>query len=514
MRKKKRIDPQGAPFILGTLIMVMLLGLMAAPAGAIEHELTDANITDAVTDELLTDSAVPSYLIDVATMEGIVTLSGSVDNILAKDRAARIAETVKGVRAVVNKITVEPSILRTDWEIRDDVKDALLSDPATDSYEIDVEVEDNVVSLSGTVESMQEKNLCETVAKGVKGVKGVNNEIVSVWPEKRSDQEIKAEVEKTLQWDTLVDDALIAVKVKDGEVTLMGTVGSAAEKTRAYLDACVHGVKSVDDSGLQVKRWARDKDLRGKKYVAKSDTEIEDAVKDALLYDPRVFGYKITPEVAEDGTTVILRGTVDNLKAKRAAAQDARNTVGVLRVDNRIKVRPAEPLSDQKIESDVRRAILRDPYVESYEITVEVTNGVTDLYGIVDNYLEKSQAEDVASRVKGVIMVDNNLVVQEEYVLFTYEPYAGDLYPYTYEWYWPEPRYSTKRDKEIKADIEDELWWSPFVEREDVEVTVDNGVATLTGTVDSWWEYDAAADNAYEGGAVYVDNDLIVESGS
>jgi hypothetical protein len=40
---------------------------------------------------------------------------------------------------------------------------------------------------------------------------------------------------------------------------------------------------------------------------------------------------------------------------------------------------------------------------------------------------------------------------------------------------------------------------------------VDDGVATLTGTVDSWSEYDAAVNNAYEGGAVYVDNELLVK---
>jgi len=512
--EKERTDLQRAPFIVGALIMVMLLGLTAAPAGAVQHKLTNANITDAVQDELLLDSAVFSFMLDVTTMDGIVTLRGTVDNILAKERAARIAETVKGVRAVVNKITVEPSTLRTDWEIRDDVKDALLTDPATDSYEIDVKVEDSGVTLSGTVESMQEKNLCETVAKGVKGVKGVNNEIVFVWPEKRLDHEIKAEVEKALQWDTFVDHALIDVQVRDGKVVLKGTVGSAAEKRLALLDAYVHGVTSVDDSGLEVERWSRDKELRKNKYVVKSDEEIRQAVEDALMYDPRVASFNVTPEVADDGSTVILRGTVDNLKAKRAAAQDARNTVGVIRIDNRIKVRPGEPLSDRRIEDRVRRALVRHPYVESYEITVDVTNGVADLYGAVDTYFEKSQAEGVTSRVNGVIWVDNNLLVQKQYEPFVYEPYAGDLYPYAYDWYRHEPRYPAKRDAQIKEDIEDELWWSPFVDSDDVNVMVENGHVTLTGTVDSWGEYSAATDNAYEGGAVHVDNDLVVILGS
>ena len=43
-----------------------------------------------------------------------------------------------------------------------------------------------------------------------------------------------------------------------------------------------------------------------------------------------------------------------------------------------------------------------------------------------------------------------------------------------------------------------------------VDDGVDDGVATLTGTVEDWSEYRAATENAIEGGAVAVDNDLLV----
>jgi osmotically-inducible protein OsmY len=51
------------------------------------------------------------------------------------------------------------------------------------------------------------------------------------------------------------------------------------------------------------------------------------------------------------------------------------------------------------------------------------------------------------------------------------------------------------------------------VDRDEVTVTVDDGVAELTGTVETWNERRAAEENAYEGGAVTVDNDLGVEFG-
>jgi osmotically-inducible protein OsmY len=501
----------GGSMILSAVIPVMMLALVAMPAVASKPQVTDMSITDAVEDELVWDSAVPALLIDVMTADGIVTLRGSVDNILAKERAERIAMTVKGVRAVVNEIHVNPPFQRTDRQIQKDVEQALLIDPATDSYEVNVQVNENVVTLSGVVESWQEKDLCEIVAKGVKGVEAVDNRLSITWPEKQTDPEIEADVKETLKWDANVDHGLIDVKVKDGKVILSGTVGSAAEKNFAERDAYVQGVRSVDTSDLKVKRWSRDQDLKEGKYVNKSAEEIEDAVRDAMRYDPRVISFEVTPEVAPDGTTLILRGMVDNLKAKRAATQDARDTVGVKRVDNRIDIKPTIRISDQKIEDKVKSAILRDPYLESYAISVNVNNGVVKLHGTVDTYFEKAEADDVASRVEGVIMIDNNLGVQQDYHPYICDPYVEDSYLYDNDWCYYRPSLVSKSDRQIKADIEKQLFWSPFVDADDVKVDVEKGVATLTGTVDSWSESNAAVNNAYEGGAVYVDNELNVK---
>ena len=508
-RTKAGTADRGAIALVAAAITVIILAV--ATADAAMPLVTEMSISDAIEDEMLLDRAVPSQMIDVATIDGIVTLTGTVDNLLAKERAARISRSVKGVRSVVNKITVTPPVLRTDREIREDVEEALLFDPAADAYEVNVSVANNTVTLTGTVDSWQEKQLCGKVAKGVKGVMAVENELQVAWSRNRTDPEIMAEVEKTLRWNTLVDHALIDVSVMDGKVELSGVVGSAAEKNEAFMDAHVAGVKSVDASGLEVKKWARDKDLRGDKYAKRSAAEIENALMDAMLYDPRVSSFKITPQVVADGTEVILRGTVDNLKAKRAAEQDARNTVGVWNVDNRIKVRPEVRPSDRKIEEDARRALLRDPYVEKYEINVTVRNGVANLYGTVDSYFEKAQADDIVSRIEGVVLVDNHLKVDKTDSPYVYDPYVDEWYLSDRDWYAYKPFYSDKSDLQIQKDIEDQLFWSPFVDASQITVTVNNGEATLTGTVDSYTEYGAAQDNAYEGGAVFVDNNLTVK---
>jgi osmotically-inducible protein OsmY len=483
------------------------VGLLTAASGvAAKPDLNDTAITDAVEDELMIDPGVPSYAIDVATRAGVVTLTGRVGNILAKDRAGYIAETVKGVRAVVNRVEVSPALALSDQDIRKEVLQALVEDPATDSYEVQVTVNGQRVQLAGTVDSWAERELCETVAKGVKGVAAVDNLIVVDYKTPRADSEIEQDIEQRLRWNALVDDGLIEVAVTGGKVSLSGTVGSAAEKRHARADAFVAGVKAVDDSKLEVARWARDKDLRKNKYVYK-DEQIRKAIKDAWMYDPRLSFFDVRADV-KDGVAT-LRGEVGNVRAKQAAAQDARNTVGVQRVKNRIDVKPEKKLSDAEIKNRILGALTRDPLLGPYEVSVNVNSGTAALHGSVDSAYERRRAENVASGVQGVTYVDNRLNV-ERFEMLPYERYAYDPYPYTYRWYRPTGRHQYKSDSRLKGDIEDELWWSPYVDEEQVTVEVDSGHAHLTGSVDSWSEYQAATNNAFDAGAVGVNNDLAV----
>jgi osmotically-inducible protein OsmY len=209
---------------------------------------------------------------------------------------------------------------------------------------------------------------------------------------------------------------------------------------------------------------------------------------------------------------VTLQGVVDNLKAKRAAEQDARNTVGVSSVRNFLKVRPVEERENEAIEKDVRAALLRDPFVERYEIAVDAYDGTVYLSGTVDSHFEKGQADDLASRTAGVTDVVNNLAVEGGY--YAHDPYVDDWAMYSYPWYGRFTYHTLDSDWELERDIEDELYWSPFVDAEEISVSVDDGVATLSGTVDSWMERGAAQDNAFEGGATRVRNELEVGSGA
>ncbi len=461
-------------------MLIFAIGSVATaqPAG---EDISDHDITLAIEIELLESEAVPSHLIDVETSNGIVTMSGTVSNLLARDRAVRLAETIKGVRAVVDKIVVTP-LERPDQQIKTDVVNALLMDPAADSYELETEVNDGIVTLSGEVQSWQEMQLAKNVTKSVKGVKDVMSEITISDPMSRADNEIEKDIARRLEADVWVDDNLIDVSVNNGNVELSGTVGSAAEKRWATYDAWVNGTRSVDTSELEIEWWARDQMRRKSAYEAINDQDIKENVKDAFFYDPRVFSFDIDVDV-QDGV-VTLYGEVDNLKAKKAAAEDARNTLGVWRVKNFIRVRPNIIPGDQELSDKVEMALQRDPYIDPFDVEVMTSNGLVYLNGDVSNSFEKEHAEEVAWRVNGVVDVVN-------------------LLDYQYEW-------TNKSDWEIMHDANQQMYWNPFVDAADVNVEVDNGVVTLSGNVDTWLEKLNAQKNAYEAGARDVDNNLEV----
>ncbi|MCB9878834.1 MAG: BON domain-containing protein [Planctomycetes bacterium] len=499
------------PFCLTMTPLASACALAQEPQSApVQDQETpsDGQVVDAVEDELRLDPAVSSRQVAVQADDGVVTLTGMADCILAADRAADVARTVRGVRAVVDRIEVVPPADIGRVELRQSVEQALLANPATDLYQVQVEADDaGAVTLKGTVESWAERQLCEQVAAGVAGVTEVDDEIAIHYVADRVDSEICRDVEQRLHWNILVDDGLIDVSCKDGEVALSGIVGSAAERIRARRLAWIAGVKDVDVEGLQVARWARDDKLRGSKYAVRSNDQVREAVKDALRLDPRVASFAI--DVGVSSGHVTLRGDVDNLEALRAAAEDARNTVGVSSVVNRIHVRPEPTRSGVQVANEIESALQRDPFVDADEVSVTVHNGVARLFGCVDDCFVRARADDDAACVPGVVDVEN-LVAVRDATFHAFDPYVDATPLECYGWFRYEPWLTFDDDGEIAARVEEELWWSPFVNSGDVAVTCVDGVVQLDGEVGSETERIAATENAFDAGAIWVDNDLEV----
>ena len=206
------------------------------PATA-EH-VSDADITTAIELFFLSRKGVAAHLIDVATHDGIVVLTGIADNLLARERAEEIALAVRGVRGVVNELIIStPNI--PDDNLTRHIATALADDPAAGDYNVLASARDGVVTLRGTVQSWAEKNLLLRVVRGVRGVRRLEaEEVVIRWGElHNSDDEITTQIRELLDWDIRVNSALVEIRTDDRTVHLAGTVGSAAEKAQVEATA-------------------------------------------------------------------------------------------------------------------------------------------------------------------------------------------------------------------------------------------------------------------------------------
>lgn len=182
---------------------------------------------------------------------------------------------------------------------------------------------------------------------------------------------------------------------------------------------------------------------------------------------------------------VTLSGTVSTLAQRRLAESIATDTSGVLGVSNLITVKPPE-VSAEALADAVTDAFARNAVLHGRGITVQTKGGVITLQGKVANGYKETLADTLAGQVPGATEVHSALVI-------TGATERG-------------------RDARIKRAIERQLRWSPHVSSRGIRVRVDNGVATLSGTVRSHQQWFAATHNARQGGADRVLNELVVSS--
>ena len=104
--------------------IVLFTFARSSSASAFTERFDNQNITRSVEDLLSVDQGLGAKEIHVSTKKNVVTLSGTVTSVLASERAREIAESIKGVRAVINTLNVTPPA-RTDAEIQNDVIKAL-----------------------------------------------------------------------------------------------------------------------------------------------------------------------------------------------------------------------------------------------------------------------------------------------------------------------------------------------------------------------------------------------------
>jgi osmotically-inducible protein OsmY len=210
-----------------------------------------------------------------------------------------------------------------------------------------------------------------------------------------------------------------------------------------------------------------------------SHQALQEAVLAQLEWDPAVDARAVTVDVVDGHVT--LHGAVDSYPAKLAAEKAVRRVHGVRGVTNAIEVRLAIDRTDEDLAENAALALRLHSTVPE-TVNADVRDGRVMLAGQVDWPFQKRSAERAVREIRGVRDVVNTIVVAPRGA-------AHDV------------RHRIIRALQHNADVDTRR----------IKVKVAHDCATLTGTVGSWLEREAAERAAANApGIARIDNRITV----
>jgi osmotically-inducible protein OsmY len=214
----------------------------------------------------------------------------------------------------------------------------------------------------------------------------------------KSDAQLKSDLTAELMWDPAVNSTNVGVAVKDGIVTLSGTVDTFLQK---------HAVQRAARRVGGLRGIAVDLEVRLAPAHKRTDAEIAQAALHALRWHSLVPDDKITVQV-DDGW-VTLAGEVDWTYQLAGAEQCVRPLIGVRGVTNEVRLK--QRVAPQEIHAGIAAALTRHAQREADHIAVEVEGTEVTLRGRVGSYAERDAAIGTARAAKGVAHVIDRLDV-------------------------------------------------------------------------------------------------------
>jgi len=212
-----------------------------------------------------------------------------------------------------------------DKVLRNQVLAALDWEPSIDSAGIAVSAKDGVVTLAGHVRTYVEKLKAEQVVRHVRGVRAIAEEL-EVRPlhtHTRSDDEIAKRAVDILNWDVMVPNEAVQVKVQEGWVTLTGDVDWQYQRTAAEDDIRkLGGVLGVTNL-VTIRPRAHGEDIKKR---------IEEALKRNALIEANNIRIDV------EGGKVTLQGRVHTWYERDVLETAVWAAPGVHSVDDRVTV--------------------------------------------------------------------------------------------------------------------------------------------------------------------------------
>lgn len=290
--------------------------------------------------EIYHDTMMEGSEVTVEIQDGIATLSGTVTSLAQAERAAAKALTSPDVLTVVNLIEISP---REEKALLNDAKRLLALQRVIDSSRISLSTSGSHIILTGEVGSLDEGELAREIVSEAPGTTAVENNLVVDFLSIRSDQQIAAQLEYTVNDDPLFAGLDISPKVKDGIVKWNGQVGSRGEFERLIRRSYVTGVIEVDAAGVSVNGDLAMEAVEDKNY---SPSQSMEALTAAIANDPRLESENISADMNQG--VITLKGSVGSIIQSDAAALTARCIPGVLTVSNRLSINSDEQFANNR----------------------------------------------------------------------------------------------------------------------------------------------------------------------
>lgn len=227
-----------------------------------------------------------------------------------------------------------------------------------------------------------------------------------------NDTRIETAFKKSHVYTAYLKSEKIAIKSKDGKVTLSGSVKDADHRVMAqHIAVALPGVASVDNQIT----------LTGEEAIEKSDKWIGSRVKTMLLFHRNVNAAK-TEVTVKDGN-VTLTGEADSQAQKELTAEYAEDVEGVNDVNNDMTVAAAVPekkgstvseyIDDSSITAQVKLSLLFHRSTSALMTGVDTIDGVVTLTGETKNAAEKDLVAKLAGDINGVKSVVNNMTIEK-----------------------------------------------------------------------------------------------------